>query len=271
MKANYQTHTERCRHAQGTEEDYIREALKAGVSILGFSDHAPFPDHDFGFRMPYDELETHLSALDRLAKLHASDIVIRKGLEIEYLPRYRDYYERLLTRDGLDYLLLGEHFYPDHGEAPFITSAQSTLDNIRYAEGIAAALKTGYFFAVAHPDLFTMNHFAWDRNCDAAVDIILNAAVSAGAILELNANGFRRGVHSYPDGDRYMYPHIKFWEAAAQTGLPVIIGSDCHEPCQVWDEQMDKAKAMLRALGIVPLEQMEDRIAHERRKKRSAL
>ena len=133
MKANYHTHTERCRHAQGTEEDYIREALKAGVSILGFSDHAPFPDHDFGFRMPYDELETHLSALDRLAKLHASDIVIRKGLEIEYLPRYRDYYERLLTRDGLDYLLLGEHFYPDHGEAPFITSAQSTLDNIRYA------------------------------------------------------------------------------------------------------------------------------------------
>ena len=69
MKANYHTHTERCRHAQGTEEDYIREALKAGVSILGFSDHAPFPDHDFGFRMPYDELETQIKIFKDLTDI----------------------------------------------------------------------------------------------------------------------------------------------------------------------------------------------------------
>ena len=101
MKANYHTHTQRCRHAQGTETDYIQEALKAGVSILGFSDHAPFPDHDFGFRMPYTELAEHFQEVDRLTELYASDIVIRKGLEIEYLPKYRDYYERLLTQDRI--------------------------------------------------------------------------------------------------------------------------------------------------------------------------
>ena len=33
MKTNYHTHSQRCRHAQGTEEDYVRCALDAGVSI----------------------------------------------------------------------------------------------------------------------------------------------------------------------------------------------------------------------------------------------
>ena len=67
MKTNYHTHSQRCRHAQGTEEDYVRCALDAGVSILGFSEHAPFPDHDYGYRMPYEELSDHFSEVDRLA------------------------------------------------------------------------------------------------------------------------------------------------------------------------------------------------------------
>ncbi|MDE6281143.1 MAG: PHP domain-containing protein, partial [Oscillospiraceae bacterium] len=68
MKANYHTHTERCRHAQGTERDYVQEALTAGVSILGFSDHAPFPDHDFGLRMLYEELPAYIAAVDQLTQ-----------------------------------------------------------------------------------------------------------------------------------------------------------------------------------------------------------
>lgn len=254
MKANYHTHTQRCRHAQGTEEDYIRAALEAGVSILGFSDHAPFPDIDYGYRMPYDELQTHFLAVDRLAKAHSSDIIIRKGLEIEYLPKYRAYYERLLGEDRLDYLLLGQHFFADpQGDAFFIVHTQDTQANVTYARSIAEALKTGCFKMLAHPDLFAMNPFAWDKNCDAATDIILNAALETGTVLEYNANGFRRGIHEYPDGNRYMYPHEAFWKKAAEANVPVIIGSDCHEPKQVWDECMPKARRELEKLGITPL------------------
>ena len=42
MIANYHTHTPRCRHATGTEEEYIQCAIDGGLKILGFSDHTPY-------------------------------------------------------------------------------------------------------------------------------------------------------------------------------------------------------------------------------------
>ena len=41
MKANFHTHTTRCGHASGTDEDYVRAALAQGFGVLGFSDHVP--------------------------------------------------------------------------------------------------------------------------------------------------------------------------------------------------------------------------------------
>ena len=234
MKTNYHTHSQRCRHAQGTEEDYVRCALDAGVSILGFSEHAPFPDHDYGYRMPYEELSDHFSEVDRLAEKYASQMTILKGLEIEYLPKYIPYYERLLNEDHLDYLLLGEHFFPmPDREYLFVADAPDTEMYLWYARAIDEALKTG---------LFRMPS-----------DRIIESAVRYGVILELNANGFRRGIHEYPEGPRLMYPHIKFWEKVVGSGARVIIGSDAHEPCQVWDACMPKAYDMLKGLGIEPI------------------
>lgn len=260
MKTNYHTHTQRCLHAQGTEEDYIRTALEAGVSVLGFSDHAPFPDYDYGYRMPYSELGEYFSAVDRLAKKYSSDIMIQKSLEIEYMPTYRDYYEMILSRYTPDYLILGEHFFLDSGGQLFNITTEPTDTDVylAYARAIAEALKTGYFQMVAHPDIFAMNHFAWDRNCDAAADIILEAAAANSTILEFNANGFRRGLHDYPDGKRYMYPHKNFWSKVVGSDIPVIIGSDCHNPTQVWDDCMLKSRSILQELGITPIDTLED-------------
>ena len=59
-KVNYHTHCARCRHAIGTEENYVKKALDYGLDVLGFSDHLPFPGDIFGMRMPYSELEEYL-------------------------------------------------------------------------------------------------------------------------------------------------------------------------------------------------------------------
>ena len=46
MIANYHTHTWRCRHADGTEREYVERAIEGGLKILGFSDHSPYPFPD---------------------------------------------------------------------------------------------------------------------------------------------------------------------------------------------------------------------------------
>ena len=57
MRSNF--HTYRCKHAGGTEQDYVLAAINQEVSILGFSDHAPYPDDRFGLRMDFSH---HLSS-----------------------------------------------------------------------------------------------------------------------------------------------------------------------------------------------------------------
>lgn len=253
MRTNYHTHTKRCKHAGGTEEDYVLSAIRSQLDILGFSDHAPFPDRDYGLRMPYDELRPYLDAITELSETYDGKIKLLKGLEIEYLPQYHQYYENLLTKEGMDYLLLGEHFFAYGNDIFNIYSSDSTEKYLDYARAVAAAMGTGYFKAVAHPDLFLLNTFAWDKNCDKACDIIVNEAVKTNTILEYNANGYRRGVHDFPDGSRYQYPHPEFWKRVAEAKIPVIIGSDCHNPLQVWDDFVENAYKKLEEYGITPM------------------
>lgn len=257
FRANYHTHTSRCKHAAGCEEEYVQSAIQSDVSVLGFSDHAPFPDRDFGLRMAYGELDDYLDTIAMLSDKYSAKISLLKGLEIEYLPEYHAYYEELLTKKHLDYLLLGEHFFKtDEHTLLNIYNATDTDWYPKYAAAIADAIKTGYFRILAHPDLCMLNPFAWDKNCEIAADCIINAAMQSNIILEFNANGIRRGITDFPDGKRYPYPDERFWQKIHDSGLPVIVNSDCHNPAQVWDDALDKAHKLLRTYDIEPILQM---------------
>lgn len=39
---NLHSHTYRCHHAKGTDEEYVLSAIKNGYTEMGFSDHAPY-------------------------------------------------------------------------------------------------------------------------------------------------------------------------------------------------------------------------------------
>ncbi len=256
IKNNFHTHSKRCKHAFGSEEDYVRSAIANGLSTLGFSDHTPYPyaDADFGRRMDFEELGDYLDTLNKLSEKYRDKIVVRKGLETEYLPKYRSYYEELLGKWGFEYLLLGEHFYlNDAGEYGNTYEITSTTEYLAYARTLIEGMKTGLFKAVAHPDLYLLNPFAWNDDCKRAADLIIDTAVSTNTILEYNANGFRREQICYPDGLRYQYPHDGFWQMAAKAPVRVIVGSDCHDPKYVWDDAVELAYEKLQTLGINPV------------------
>lgn len=258
IKSNFHTHTRRCGHAQGSGEDYVKAALSSGFSRLGFSDHGPYPDVDYGLRMPFDELKDYLEEVDDLAVKYRDEIVIRKGLEIEYLPKYRSYYEELLTKWGVEYLLMGEHFYIDtEGEqANIYETASSTEQYIAYAGTVVEGMHTGFFKAVAHPDIYLLNPFAWNDDCKRAADMIIDAAVATDTILEYNSNGLRWEKRMYPDGVRPPYPHDTFWQMAAGAPVRVIVGSDCHNPACLWDEAVARSYENLKKIGIEPIEEL---------------
>ena len=86
MIANYHTHTPRCNHAQGSEQEYVDAALSAGLKILGFSDHTPyfFPgDYYSTFRMRPEELSGYVSTVSGLRDRYAGKLEIHVGVEAE--------------------------------------------------------------------------------------------------------------------------------------------------------------------------------------------
>ena len=85
-------------------------------------------------------------------------------------------------------------------------------------------MNTGIYAYFAHPDLIFRNRLAPDKNTEKAIDIILDAAVKNDYILEINANGFRRGIREFPEGKRYPYPVDTFWDRVKGTNLSAIIG-----------------------------------------------
>ena len=69
MKTNYHTHTTRCMHATGSDEDYVLSAIKGGYQELGFSDHTPWKYHtDYvaDMRMFPEELPGYVESLRSL-------------------------------------------------------------------------------------------------------------------------------------------------------------------------------------------------------------
>lgn len=71
MRTNYHTHTTRCLHATGSDEEFVLSAIKGGYQELGFSDHTPWEYHtDYvsDIRMTPEELPEYVESLRSLQK-----------------------------------------------------------------------------------------------------------------------------------------------------------------------------------------------------------
>ena len=69
MKANYHSHTTRCHHAKGSDEEYILSAIKGGFDEIGFSDHCPWPfenGYSSRIRMDVSEFENYVTSVQAL-------------------------------------------------------------------------------------------------------------------------------------------------------------------------------------------------------------
>ena len=91
MKTNYHTHTTRCHHATGSDEEFVLSAIKGGYQEIGFSDHTPWKYHtDYvaDMRMLPEELPGYVESLRSLREKYRDQISIKIGLECEYFPAY---------------------------------------------------------------------------------------------------------------------------------------------------------------------------------------
>ena len=245
LRANYHTHTYRCKHAEPDERAYIEHAIRAGIKVLGFSEHAPL---EFGngykstYRMEVSEIEDYVSTLCTLREEYKKDIEIKIGLEVEYYPEYFESILESIKGYPFEYFILGQHFLDNEYEER-IHSA-SRLESVplyeKYVNQLCAGMETGKFSYLAHPDLFLLrgneDMFKW------GVQKICDKAIQMDMPLEINFNGAMDDRH---------YPSDKFFTEVAKTQCKVIMGVDAHKADMLDDEALyEKCVSLAKRCGI---------------------
>lgn len=255
MKANYHTHTWRCHHASGTEEEYVQQAIASGMEILGFSDHAPyiFPNgYSSHIRMLPNQLQDYTETLLSLKKKYENQIALHVGLEAEYFPKYFSDEMAFLRDSDVEYLILGQHYVVNEPDR-YSGAPTKDADFLKqYCHQCMEAMQTGLFTYFAHPDLiqFIGEPAIYHRYMTE----LLREAASCGIPAEINLLGLRENRH---------YPGRKFLEAAAEGGCSVVLGIDAHNVDAFQDTEGEKTAKMLAAeFGLNLLETVNLRSIH---------
>lgn len=248
MIANYHTHTPRCHHAEGTEEEYVQNALDRGLKILGFADHSPywFPGSYYsGHRMYPEELGEYSQVVLDLRDQYAEKLEIHLGLEAEYYPGLFSEFMQHVRDFPIEYLILGQHALGDEQNEPWSSSATTDESQLRrYCNQVCTAMQTGLFTYVAHPDL--INFVGENTIFRSYMRTLCREAKSCNLPLEYNLLGVRGGRN---------YPNLRFWEIAAEEGCQVILGCDAHSPQDLRETQSEeKALQIINCLGLELIE-----------------
>ena len=273
MLTNYHTHTTRCGHAEGTEEEYILTALRCGYKVLGFSDHTPWAYATPGFvshiRMLPAQLDDYVLTLRSLREKYADRLHLHIGLEAEYFPAYLGWLKEETERLGIEYLILGCHYDTtdeQDAKARRFGGSASPAHGRRYAEQVERALETGLYRYLAHPDLFLNRMTAFDAEAEKACREVCAAAARLDIPLEYNMAGLtarwatpgtssgasRRSIRSGPSWAATPTPP-RSWTSSLSSRRrgPFCRGlaSRCWTPCRGWNEKPLHRRAASAILG----------------------
>lgn len=243
MVNNYHTHTYRCLHAIGSDEDYVKCAIQAGMKQLGFSDHTPW-HYDSSFqptmRMDKSQLDDYVKSISLLKEKYKDQIDILIGLECEYFEKYMPWLKQILQSYPIDYIILGNHYYQSDETRIYFGSPLNKSYLKSYVDHCIKAIDSGLYSYIAHPDL--ANFDSKDPFYLQEMRRLCQYAKKHNMPLEFNLLGFSTGRH---------YPNKDFWQIASHYQNKVIIGFDAHSPDSLLNQDVyQQALHYLSSLNV---------------------
>jgi len=248
IQTNWHTHTKRCGHAIGEDEEYVLAAIRAGFKTLGFSDHAAYPKSKPSERMNVNQVEDYIKSITKLKEKYKNQINIYLGMEVEC---YRDQWETLSKyRKQFDYCILGQHNLDIDQNSSYNITTSDQLET--YVNRIEYACDHHLADYICHPDVCLWSYPQIDDSVRQAARRLADISLHYNIPLELNCgSGVRVGQKEYKDGYRYAYPTRVFFEEFANKQCPIIIGLDIHDPSLfLTDKYLNRALEVVEGLDI---------------------
>lgn len=271
FNANYHSHSKYCHHASGELTEYAEEAVKAGLKEIGISDHiplskkakevlAPYIRHSgsLSLRMDFVDLPSYLSDIASVKSAFKNQLNVLAGFESEYNQFDADYYRQMKTK--VDFMNLGIHYvYADGILYDFMDNKVHEDFGIRrvekkdvasYVQNAVAALDSGLFNQMVHPDVFMRCFKAedFDSQMEEYSRAIIESAVKNEVYLEINTSDIFRSTTGF---GRIRYPSEKFWKIVGEyKNARILVGTDAHEPDRIADFQMEYVSAFIEKLKL---------------------
>lgn len=109
-KVDYHMHTPLCGHASGEPREYVRQAQKAGLAEVGFSDHAPLVAYeDPRYTMRHEQLPDYHGMMDAVRREFPA-FTIKVGIEADYIPGFEEKTRAILAAYPYDFVIGSIHF-----------------------------------------------------------------------------------------------------------------------------------------------------------------
>lgn len=217
LTADLHTHTVASGHAYSTAAELAAAARAGGIGLIAITDHGP--------ACPGGAHLWHFWNMKVLPSV-LDGVRILKGVEanVADTPSGTDVPDEILSQ--LDFVAVG--FHPLTG-----------FDGGDRDRNTEALLHT-----VANPLVDMIVHPGNDAEFPVHLDAIVQAAASAGVIIELNAHSFDPRSSRAGSETR----EREFAEAALAEGAPIAIGSDAHFALHVG--RFDAAIAVAEEIGL---------------------
>ncbi len=228
-----------------------RAAHAAGVTIFGWSDHAPlFADADDhpkpGIQMARSQWDGYLAEAEQLrARLgpELPGLDLRIGVEADYLPGTETSYRSALDRSELDYVLGSVHEVgPWHIFKPATLTSLEDIDGFHrgYWRALRDAAQSGLFDVLSHLDAIKAMVPAAEGDMALEIEATLDCIADTGMAVEINGSGLSKADE--------LFPSPALVEALVRRDVPITLGSDAHRPAQI-GRGFDEASVLLARLG----------------------
>jgi histidinol-phosphatase (PHP family) len=255
--SNFHTHTH---FSDGSDapEIYIEEAIKQGITALGFSDHSPLPfENTFALRA--ERIQEYCDTIHSL--IHSftyslngnsqqpSGFQLFLGMEVDFIPGSGYPFSQFSENYPLDYLIGSVHlvrngspddlwFIDGPDPATYFDGLNQLFGNdIRkgvtaYYRQINEMLESNKFDIIGHFDKIKMHNrgklFREDEPWYIAlVDESLELIKKHQVIVEVNTRGI------YKKRSDSLFPGPWILKKVHELGIPVVISSDAHKPAEV--------------------------------------
>lgn len=253
MKFDLHTHHVRCGHADGNIEDYILAGMKAGVQVIGISDHSPYFYHKEdqpspGIAMARSDFANYVEEVLRLKVKYEGKIEVLLGMESDFFPEYLDSYRQAYEGIPFDYLIGSVHQVSgvsifNRNRWKNLTEEQHITEKRSYYDLIKQSARSGMFNVLGHIDAMKGYYPAFsDIPAEAEIDDALQTIAENDVSIEINTSGSTKYVGGW-------YPSDAILERAHYFGVNVTFGSDAHVPSRVGDE-FELVQKRLKEIGF---------------------